>query len=142
MEQAKQGDKVKVHYVGSLKDGTIFGSSLEEPPFEFTIGHNQVLPGFEKAVIGMKVGESKKISLLPEEAYGPHNRELVFEVDRSDMPSAIDLELGKVLRMKLKDGTILLATIKKLTEDTIIFDGNNPLAGKELFFEIKLLEIK
>ncbi len=141
MAEAKLGDSVKVQYVGSLEDGTVFGSSTREDPFEFTIGEQGVLPAFEKAVIGMKVGETTSIELSPEEAYGPYRRELVFSVRREEMPAQISVEVGKILHIRFNDGNRAFATIKDVTEDEIILDGNDPLAGRKLFFEITLLEI-
>ncbi len=141
MAQAKPGDTVKVHYVGSLEDGKIFGSSTPNDPFEFKIGHQSVLPAFEQAVIGMNVGETKKIEVPPEQGYGPFRKELVFSIPKAEMPAEIALEEGKVLRIRLSDGNYAFATIMQITDDKIILDGNDPLAGRTLFFEITLLEI-
>lgn len=141
MNQAKIGDRVKVHYVGSLEDGKIFGSSSPAEPFEFIIGQQSILPAFEQAVIGMTVGETKKIEVPPEQGYGPFRKELVFSIPKSEMPDEIALEEGKVLRIRLSDGNYAFATIMQITEDKIILDGNDPLAGRTLFFDITLVEI-
>ena len=96
MTEAKNGDKVRVHFTGRLVDGTVFGSTLDEEPFEFTIGDKNMLPGFENAVIGMQKGETKTIYLAPDEAYGPHKKELVHIMERSTFPQEIEIEIGKM----------------------------------------------
>lgn len=141
MTKAATGDKVKVHFEGYLEDGTIFGSTMDDEPFEFTIGEKNMLPGFENAVIGMKEGESKTITLTPEEAYGLHKKELVTVMERSGFPEGIDLEVGKRLRVRTQDGNYTVVTIKDFTEDRIVLDENDPLAGKTLSFKIELVEI-
>ena len=141
MAKAKTGDTVKVHFEGSLEDGSIFGSTMDEKPFEFTIGQKSMLQGFENAVIGMHKGETKTITLPPEEAYGPHKKELVHVMDRSGFPQEINLEIGKRLRVRTQDGRYAIVTIKEFTEDYIVIDENDPLAGKTLTFEIELVEI-
>jgi peptidylprolyl isomerase len=141
MTHAKIGDKVKVHFTGTLEDGTIFGSTLDEEPFEFTIGEKNMLPRFENAVIGMQKGETKTITISPEDAYGVYNEKLVHAMERSGFPDEIDLEIGKRLRVRTQDGTYTMVTIKDFTEDSIILDENDPLAGKTLIFKIELVEI-
>lgn len=141
MAQAKVGDRVRVHYSGFLEDGTMFDSSLEKEPFEFTLGEEMVIPGFENAVIGMKVGDTKKVSVPPEEAYGNYSEDLVVVIDRAQIPDHIDPELGMMLQVRSQEGTTTNVTITDISEDTVTLDGNHPLAGKELTFEIELLEI-
>jgi peptidylprolyl isomerase len=141
MARAKTGDKVKVHFEGSLENGTVFGSATDEEPFEFTIGEKNMLPGFENAVIGMQKGDTKTITLPPEEAYGPYKKEHVYMTDRSGFPPDINLEVGKRLRVRLKDGQIAVVTIKHITDDDVVLDVNDPLAGKTLIFNIELVEI-
>jgi peptidylprolyl isomerase len=141
MNKAKIGDKVKVHFTGTLEDGTVFGSTLNEEPFEFTIGDKNMLPGFESAVIGMQNGETKTITLAPDQAYGAHKKELVHIMERSGFPKEINLEIGKTLRVRTQDGKYTVVTIKDFTEDHIVIDENDPLAGKTLIFEIELIEI-
>ena len=141
MAKAKIGDKVKVHFTGSLEDGSIFGSTVDEEPFEFTIGEKNMLPGFESAVIGMQKGDTKTITLAPEEAYGPHKKELEQVMDRSGFPKEINLEIGKTLRIRTEDGKYAVVTIKDFTEDNIVIDENDPLAGKTLTFKIELVDI-
>jgi peptidylprolyl isomerase len=141
MAKAKTGDRVKVHFEGYLEDGTVFGSTMGEAPFEFTIGEKNMLPAFEQAVIGMKKGDTKTISLAPEEAYGHPKKELVSVMQRSGFPKEIKLEIGKRLRIRTQDGIYTMVTIKDFTEDSIVLDENDPLAGKTLTFKIELVEI-
>jgi peptidylprolyl isomerase len=141
MAQAKIGDRVKVHFTGYLEDGKVFGSTMGEEPFEFTIGEKHMLPGFENAVVGMHKGETKTISLSPEEAYGVYNAKLVSVMQRNGFPQEISLEIGKRLRVRTQEGKYAMVTIKDVAEDNIILDGNDPLAGKTLIFKVELVEI-
>jgi peptidylprolyl isomerase len=142
MAQAKQGDTVKVHYHGTLEDEKVFSSTYEEnEPFIFTIGKDSVLPSFEKAVIGMDVGETKTISIPPEDAYGQHKKEFVFAMDRANAPTDLKLEVGKRLQVRTNQGKTGVATITAITEEGVILDANEPLAGKTLRFKIELLQI-
>jgi FKBP-type peptidyl-prolyl cis-trans isomerase 2 len=140
--QAKTGDTVIVHYSGSLEDGRIFSSTYEEDePFKFTIGEEKVLPSFQKAVIGMNEGEKKTISVPPEDGYGEHKTEFVLKMERAQAPPDLELEVGKRLQIRLNDGTTRVVTVVAITEDSVILDANDPLAGKTLKFEIELVEI-
>ncbi len=141
MAQAKMGDKVKVHYTGYLKDGTVFESSPKEEPFVFTIGRGEVIPGFENAVIGMNEEDIKSVTIPPEDAYGHYKKDNVATVDKSKIPSNIDPKLGMQLQVRTPEGIITNVTVTEITENSVILDGNHPLAGKKLTFEIKLLEI-
>ncbi|MBW1970570.1 MAG: peptidylprolyl isomerase [Deltaproteobacteria bacterium] len=141
MTKAKTGDKVKVHFTGYLEDGTVFGSTMDEEPFEFTIGEKNMLPGFENAVVGMQKGDIKTITLSPEDAYGPHKKELVSAMEKSGFPKELQLEVGKRLRVRTQDGKYTMVTIKDFTEDSIVLDENDPLAGKTLTFKIELVDI-
>ncbi len=142
MVQAKQGDTVWVHYHGTLEGGTVFSSTYEEKePFEFTIGKGNVLPGFEQAVIGMSVGDTRSISIHPEEAYGQHRKEFVFVMNRAQAPAGLNLELGNKLQVRTNGGKMAVATITAITEDSVVLDANDPLAGKTLNFEIELVKI-
>ena len=142
MAQAKQGDTVKVHYHGTLEDGTVFSSTYEEKElFEFTIGKASVLPSFEKAVIGMNEGDKKTILVPPEDAYGQHKKEFVFVMDRAQAPADLKLELGKKLQIRSNHGKPAIATVTAITEDRVVLDANDPLAGKTLTFQIELIEI-
>jgi len=142
MAQAKLGDTVRVHYHGTLEDGTVFSSTYEEKePFEFTIGKQSVLPLFEGAVIGMNEGETTNISISPEDGYGEHKKEFVFAMDKKQAPEQLKLEVGKRLQIHSNDGKSAIATITAITEDSVILDANDPLAGKMLKFQIELIKV-
>jgi peptidylprolyl isomerase len=141
MAKAKEGDRVKVYFTGTLEDGTIFGQTHEDEPFEFTIGEKSVLPKFEGAVIGMKEGENKAILIAPEDAYGPRDKERVFTAEKSEIPDHITPEIGKKIQVQMGSGEMAILTVLEVSEDKVVFDANDPLAGEELTFEIKLLEI-
>ena len=134
-------DKVKVHYSGTLSDGTVFDSSLEREPFEFTIGQGMVIPGFEKGIIGMSEGDSRMVSITSDDAYGPYRDDLVGVIDKSRKPENIDLEIGMVLQMRSPEGSVTNVTVKDIGDEGITLDLNHPLAGKDLVFEIKLMEV-
>lgn len=138
---AKTGDNVKVHYTGRLEDGSIFDSSLNSEPLQFTVGSNMVIPGFDNAVIGMALGESKTIHIPMDEAYGPYLSELVQEVSRNDIPPDVDLQVGQRLQAQREDGQLVVITVIEISESTIKLDANHPLAGKDLVFDIELIEI-
>ncbi len=142
MAQAKAGDTVRVHYEGQLSDGTIFDSSLEREPIEFILGQDTVIPGFEQAVIGMEVGESKDISIPPEEGFGDYSEDLVVNIEKTILPPDINPELGMQLEVSSEEEeTLRVFTIADIAEDSITLDGNHPLAGAEIAFKIELLEI-
>ena len=134
-------DKVKVHYKGSLQDGTVFDSSEERQPLEFVIGHGTVIPGFEKGVIGMCEGDTKVISIEAEDTYGAYRDDLVGVIDRSRIPDDIDLEIGMVLQVRSPEGGVTNVTVSRITDTNVTLDLNHPLAGKELLFEVRLLEV-
>lgn len=139
-EEAGVGDTVKVHYTGKLQDGTVFDSSLEREPLEFTIGQGEVITGFEHALIGMKVGSSLTVTIQAEYAYGPYYDDLVFEVPRSRLPQDLEPQVGQILSSQDETGT-WNATVIEVSESTVTLDANHPLAGKDLIFEIELVEI-
>ncbi len=140
MTQATSGNTVKVHYTGTLSDGTQFDSSVGREPLEVTLGQNQVIPGFEQGLEGMAVGETKSIHIPSEEAYGPHIPEMVQDVPRDQIPPEIELELGTQLQAEGPGGPLLLV-VTGLSEETVTVDGNHPLAGEDLNFELELVEI-
>lgn len=141
MSQANSGDTVTVHYTGKLTDGTVFDSSVEREPLQFTIGENQLIPGFEKAVVGMTEGDSKSVTLKPDEAYGEHNSQLVWEVDKSELPDEIEPEVGQQLQSVQNDGRRINLVVSEVLESSVKLDANHPLAGQELVFDIELLKI-
>ena len=140
--QAKNGDTVQVKYTGKLADGTVFDSSVGREPLEFTLGEGQVIPGFEKAVFGMKVGEKKTVTIPADEAYGPHFDDMVVEVPREKLPEDITPEVGQQLGVKRTDGGTSIVTIISVSDNAVTIDANHPLAGKDLTFEIELVKIK
>jgi len=139
---AKDGNTVKVHYTGKLDDGTIFDTSAERHPLEFTIGAGQMIPGFEEAVRGMQVRQVKTVTIPPKEAYGPHLNEMVLVVEREELPPEIHPVVGLQLQMKDENGSVRVVLVTDVSEATITVDANHPLAGKGLTFEIELVEIK
>ncbi len=141
MSKVKDGDTVKVHYTGKLENGDVFDSSREQEPFEFTVGNKAVIPGFEKGVLGMEVGDTKTIEIPPEEAYGEKQDELVVEVKKSEFPEDITPSIGQRLQIKQGDGNPIVVTITDLTEDSITLDANHPLAGYTLFFDVEVIDI-
>ncbi len=141
MSKVKDGDTVKVHYTGKLENGDVFDSSREKEPFEFTVGNKAVIPGFEKGVVGMGVGDTKTIEIPPEEAYGAKQDELVVVVNKSEFPDDITPSVGQRLQIKQQDGNPVVVTITDLTEDSITLDANHPLAGYTLFFEVEVVDI-
>jgi peptidylprolyl isomerase len=141
MGQAKTNDRVRVHYTGSLEDGTVFDSSVKREPLEFTIGRGAVIPGFENGIIGMKVGDTKRIAIPPDQAYGEHRDDLVGVVDRARMPENIVPEIGMILQARSPEGEMVNVTVTDVTEVGVTVDMNHPLAGKELIFEVSLVEV-
>lgn len=141
MAQAKTNDTVKVHYTGTFSDGTVFDSSTGREPFEFTIGQGMVIPGFEGGIIGMEEGDSRQITIAADDGYGPYRDELVGIVPRSKMPPDLNPEIGMLLQVNSPDGEVAGARIKDVTETEVTIDLNHPLAGKDLLFDIKLIEV-
>jgi len=141
MTQAKSGDTVKIHYTGTLDDGTEFDSSAGRDPLEFTVGSGQVIPGFDKAVEGMNVGESKSVNIPAEDAYGPHHEQMVQEVPRTALPDELEPEEGMALQAKGQDGQIINLTVTEVGDEAITVDANHPLAGKALNFDIELVDV-
>ena len=139
---AEDGNTVKVHYTGTLEDGTIFDTSVEREPLEFTLGEGMLIPGFEEAVKGMQVGQSKTVTIPVEEAYGKPRDDLIMVINRDQLPEGLDPGIGQQLPMQLSDGQAIIVVVTDISETTITVDANHPLAGKELTFEIELIEIK
>ncbi len=139
--EAKSGDTVNVHYTGRLGNGTVFDSSVGGEPLQFTIGAGQVIPGFEQAVIGMQPGESKTVVIPPDQAYGPYYDELVMVVDRDRLPPDWEPQVGQQFPLTQPDGRVVWATVIDVSESSITLDANHQLAGKELTFDITLVEI-
>ncbi len=141
MVQAKHGDTVRVHYTGKLEDGTLFETSIERTPLQFTVGEGQIIPGFEKAVIGMNPSESKTTKVPVDEAYGPHLEEMVVTVDRNRLPADLKPEIDQRLQIRQADGRTTIAMVTDVSESSVTLDANHALAGKDLTFDIQLIEI-
>jgi len=139
---AKDGDTVRVHYTGTLEDGTTFDTSVGREPLEFTLGEGKMIPGFEKAVYGLQVGKTKTVTIPAEEAYGPHRDDLVVVVERDQLPAGLDPKVDQQLQMQQTDGRTAVVIVTDVSETTITVDANHSLAGKDLTFEIELVEIK
>lgn len=141
MEKAKEGDTVKVHYTGKLEDGTVFDSSDKGDPLQFTIGEGRIIPGFEQAVVGMSPGEAKTTTVPSEDAYGPRREEMVIEVPRDQLPPDLQPHVGQRLRSRQRDGRTVVLTVADVSEANVKLDANHPLAGRDLTFDIQLMEI-
>jgi len=141
MAAAESGDTVRVHYTGRLADGTVFDSSEGREPLEFTLGEQQVITGFDRAVSGMQVGESVTVAIPVDDAYGRHRDNLVIQVDQSQFPADIKPEVGLSLRMQQPDGSTVRVRITALEAGKVTLDANHPLAGEDLVFDIELVEI-
>lgn len=147
MAQAKAGNAVRIHYTGKLEDGTIFDSSIKRDPIEFTIGDGKVIPGFEDGVVDMEPGQKKTIKIECEQAYGPHRQELVITVERTKIPDTVKPEMGQMLQFKKQDdqgketGEIIAFCVTGITDTHLTLDANHPLAGKDLTFDLELVEI-
>jgi len=141
MSAAKKGDNVKIHYTGTLADGSVFDSSAGRAPLSFRLGSGQVIPGFDEAVTGMKIGDAKTVNIPAAKAYGPRNEDLVISVIRSEVPPDINPEVGMKLQMGGANGELVNVEIIEVTEDYIALDANPPLAGKDLTFAIELVAI-
>jgi len=142
MATAKLGDRVQVHYAGTLIDGTEFDSSLGREPLEFKLGEGTLLPDFESAVIGMHEGERKTITIPCDGAYGEHDADLNLQVPRSALPADIELAVGAVLQAKRQDGVTADFRVLEIEDDQVVMDGNHPLAGHDLVFDLELIRIE
>ncbi len=141
MVQAKPGDTVKIHYTGRLDDGTVFDSSVNREPLEFTLSGGQVIPGFDEAVLGMSPGESKTQKIPMDQAYGPHREEMVLEISRQQIPPELEPEVGQQLQVQQENGQTIPVFVTEVTESNVTLDANHPLAGEDLTFDIQLVEI-
>ncbi len=139
--QAKNGDIVEVHYTGTLEDDTVFDTSVGRDPLKFTLGAGQMISGFDQAVLGMKIGESKTVTIPADEAYGPYRDELIRVVNREDLQPGLDPYVDQQLEGVRPDGGISIGTVTNVTDTTITLDFNHFLAGEDLTFEIELMSI-
>ena len=141
MAQAKEGDTVRIHYTGTLADGTTFDSSDGRDPLEFTVGSGQIIPGLDKAIPGMEIGEKKTVTAAADEAYGQPDPNARQDVPREQIPAEIQLEVGLMLEMRSPDGQSIPVTVAEITDETVTLDANHRLAGHDLTFAIELVEI-
>jgi peptidylprolyl isomerase len=141
MAQAQHGDTVKIHYTGTLEDGTVFDSSEGHDPLEFTLGSGQVIVGFEEAVTGMGSGEKKQVTIPADKAYGQRNEEMVIQAPRDQVPPDISPEVGQQLQMAGPGGETVIVRVVEITDEHVTLDANPPLAGKDLTFDIELVAI-
>lgn len=142
MSQVTGNETVKLHYTGKLSDGQVFDSSVNREPLEVTLGQGKLIPGFEKGLVDMKVNDKKTITIPKEEAYGEVIKELFQEVPKENLPEEIKPEVGMGLVSRNPDGTERQLRVAEVNDDHIVVDANHPLAGKDLTFELELLEIK
>ena len=146
MVLAKNGDKVRVHYIGKLEDGSQFDASRDDfgfgEPLEFTIGNEQMIPGFEQGVIGMQEGESKTVHIKSVDGYGEHHPEGLIEIERDQLPSGMPLEVGGMVQGNSPTGGQVAFTVVEITQSKVTLDSNHPLAGKDLIFEVHLVGIE
>ncbi|MBI4682891.1 MAG: FKBP-type peptidyl-prolyl cis-trans isomerase [Nitrospirae bacterium] len=138
---AKTGDKVKVHYTLKDSNGEVVESSLNTLPIEFTIGEGNVISGFEKNILGMELKDTKTVKIPPEDAYGLHDEKKVFEFLKKNAPENFDPRIGHTIQMHRPDGKAVVVTVLSRTEKGYMMDANHPLAGKELTFDLELVEI-
>ncbi len=141
MSKVKDGDTVKVHYTGSLEDGSVFDSSENKEPLEFTLGTGQLIPGFEKAVEGMTQGDKTKVTIPANEAYGQVREDLVISVPKNNLPEDVTPQVGMQLQLNQPDGQAVPVRITEVQEEEVTLDANHPLAGEDLVFNIELVEI-
>ncbi|MGF1672474.1 MAG: peptidylprolyl isomerase [Rivularia sp. (in: cyanobacteria)] len=141
MTQAKAGNNVKVHYTGKLDDGTVFDSSVEREPLQFSLGSGNVIPGFEEAIIGMTPGESKTATIPADQAYGPQREELVITVEKEQIPTDLSVEIGQQLQISQNDGQVIPVIVTDVSDSQVTLDANHPLAGQQLTFDIQLVEV-
>jgi len=141
MARAKEDDTVRVHYTVKLDKDTIVGSTKDEEPLQFTLGKGQVLPGFEQAVVGMNSGESKTVLVTADQAFGPYLDEVVVVVDRGRLPEGINPKEGDRIQLQSRSGETVTVAVMDVSESTVTIDGNHPLAGKDLIFDIEFIEV-
>jgi FKBP-type peptidyl-prolyl cis-trans isomerase 2 len=141
MAQVKAGDTVKVHYHGKLTDGTTFDSSEGREPLQFVVGQGQVIKGFDNALIGMEIGEKKSVNIPVEEAYGPANPENMMEFPKSEFPEGAEPQVGMQMHLSDNQGNVFPVVIAEVKENSVVLDANHVLAGKDLIFDIELVEI-
>jgi FKBP-type peptidyl-prolyl cis-trans isomerase 2 len=141
MSEAAKGNTVKVHYTGKLEDDTVFDSSRDREPLEFEVGAGQMIPGFDKAVLGMKPGEKKSIHIPSDEAYGPKRDDMMVTIKKEEFPENVNPKVGQQLQVKRENGHIFNVVVADIDGSNVTLDANHPLAGKDLYFDIELVDI-
>lgn len=141
MGTAQIGNTVKVHYTGKLDGGEVFDSSAGRDPLEFKIGSGNLIEGFEKGVIGMGVGDTKAITITPEEGYGKSLDELILTIGRENIPDDIPVQVGQQVQLSSSAGSPINAIMTEVSDESVTLDANHPLAGQTLFFDLELMEI-
>jgi len=141
MAKAENGSTVKIHFTGKYEDGTVFDSSRDRDPLEFTVGDGKTIEGLEQSVVGMEAGETKDITLTPDKAFGDRDEDMVRAIERSQIPEEIDLAVGMPLQVQSPEGESYMVMVADLDEETVTLDGNHPLAGQTLSFDIELVEV-
>ena len=141
MAQAQIGNEVEVHYKGFLDDGTVFDTSEKKDPLKIVLGEKKLIADFEDAIVGMTEGEKKTISITPENAYGTYKKELMLKIDKNKLPDHIKPELEMQLKINREDGDDFVVRITEIADETLTIDGNHPLAGKKLNFDIHLVKV-
>ncbi|MFD0911744.1 FKBP-type peptidyl-prolyl cis-trans isomerase [Ruegeria arenilitoris] len=141
MTAIKQGDTVRIHYTGTLRDGNVFDSSEGRDPLEFAVGSGQIIPGLDAALPGMEIGEKKRVEVDCQDAYGPINPAMRQDVPREGIPDDIPLDPGTQLQMQTPDGQALPVTVVDANKETVTLDANHPLAGQDLIFDIEVVSI-
>lgn len=141
MSQVKKGDTVHIHYTGTLQDGSVFDSSEGRDPLAFTVGSGQIIPGLESAMEGMNVGDTRRVEVPSDQAYGPVQEEARQAVPRADIPEEIPMEVGTQVNAQNQEGQVMTLTIHEVTDEHVVLDANHPLAGKDLIFDVELVAI-
>ncbi|MFC7705382.1 peptidylprolyl isomerase [Plastorhodobacter daqingensis] len=141
MTEVKTGDTVRIHYTGSLDDGSVFDTSEGREPLEFTVGSGQIIPGLDAALPGMSIGEEKTVTVPADQAYGPHDPNGRQSIPRDQVPENIPLDIGTTLELTLPDGRAMPVVVAEVSEDAVVLDANHPLAGRDLTFAVRMVEI-
>ncbi|AJY44721.1 FKBP-type peptidyl-prolyl cis-trans isomerase [Martelella endophytica] len=141
MAEAKSGDTVRIHYTGTLNDGSMFDSSQGRQPLEFTVGAGQIIPGLDREIAGMNVGDSRAVQVPAAEAYGDHDPQKVQVVPRSAMPQEMEITPGMQLQARTPNGETVPLIVTKVEPEEVTVDANHPLAGQDLNFAVELVEI-
>jgi len=139
-EAIKAGDTIRVAYTGKFENGDVFDTSEGKSPLEFTVGSGNIIQGFENAVVGMREGEKKTVTLAPDEGYGVRSDDLVFDISKNSIPAGLELEVGKMIQLTNQSGQKMPGVVSDIGDGVVTIDANHPLAGKNLVFDIEVVE--